>query len=292
MSALPPRPTQLRFDTPEGVPIDLELGRVGDRASAFLLDSIVVWGLTLAALLGAAVSGSGWLIALALAGTFVFRVFYFVWGEARADGATFGKRRLGLRVVRSDGGPLTIEAVLTRNFTRELETTAPLAFLAAGDHFWPGHGALVRTAAAFWMLAIPTLPLWTRLRLRLGDLVAGTRVVVSPKHLLLADLAARPAAKPNATPTPSAEIAFLPGQLGIYGIYELQVLEDVLRKADDPGGKEAVAKVAMRIRSKLNFDPAAQGQVPDRRFLEVFYAAQRKHLEQQLLFGKRKERKS
>jgi len=90
---------------------------------------------------------------------------------------------------------------------------------------------------------------------------------------------------------PEAELVFRPAQLGVYGIYELQVLEDVLRKRMQPGGKEAVAAVAKRIKVKIEWNDTMQGTAPDHTFLERFYAAQRKHLEQQLLFGKRKERK-
>jgi len=132
------------------------------------------------------------------------------------------------------------------------------------------------------------MPLWNRSRARLGDLVAGTRVVRVPRALLLGDLVRRAAT--GAQQREAGAPVFKPAQLGIYGIYELQVLEDVLRKARQPGGKEAVAAVAQRIRAKIGWDEA-QGEFADEKFLEHFYAAQRKHLEQQLLFGKRKERK-
>ena len=290
---------QLRIATPEGVPITLELGGVAERLFAFLLDILLVILLNLVLLIGAALTGNWWLIAFALSLSFVIRVFYFVWYEARPRGSTPGKRRLGLRVVRADGGPMSLDAVLTRNFTRELEVFVPLSFLIAAEHFWPGHSGWARLGASFWFLAIATMPLWSRSRMRLGDLVAGTRVVRAPRTFLLADLARRSTSVPagNSSATTIADAAtnsaplFLPAQLTIYGIYELQVLEDVLRKSQKPGGREAMTAVARRIQAKIVWDSATQGKLPDDQFLERFYAAQRQHLEQQLLFGKRKERK-
>ncbi len=292
---------QLRIATPDGVPITLELGGVAERLFAFLLDMLLVVLLNLVLVIGGLLTGNWWLIAFALSLSFVIRVFYFVWYEARPRGATPGKRRLGLRVVRADGGPMSLDAVLTRNFTRELEIFVPLSFLVAAEHFWPGHSGWARLGASFWFLAIATMPLWSRNRVRLGDLVAGTRVVRVPRTFLLADLTRRsaPAASASAnSPMPAVPSAapgsapvFLPSQLTIYGIYELQVLEDVLRKSQKPGGREAMAAVTKRIKAKIGWDATKQGKLPDDQFLERFYAAQRQHLEQQLLFGKRKERK-
>lgn len=282
-------PRMLRIDTPDGVAVELELGGVAERLFAFLLDMLLVLLTSLLLLIAAAAMESwvlfGWMLSL----SFVIRVFYFVWREAQPRAATFGKRRLGLRVVRADGGPLSLEAVLVRNFTRELEVFVPLAFVATADEIWPGHSALARLGASFWFLAVATMPLWSRSRVRLGDLVAGTRVVRTPRSLLLGDLARRttPPAKDTAPEAPQ----FRPEQLSIYGIYELQVLEEVLRKARQPGGREAMAAVASRIRTKIDWDPLRQGTLGDEEFLQVFYAEQRRHLEQQLLFGKRKERR-
>ena len=266
-------PRMLRFDTPDGVAVELELGGVAERLFAFLLDMLLVF-LTSMLLLIAVATTQSWVL--------------FGW-MLSPRGATFGKRRLGLRVVRADGGPLSLEAVLVRNFTRELEVFVPLAFVVTSDQIWPGHSAIARLGASFWFLAVATMPLWSRSRVRLGDLVAGTRVVRTPRTLLLGDLARRttPTAKDTAPDAPQ----FRPEQMSIYGIYELQVLEEVLRKARQPGGREAMAAVAARIRTKIDWDPLRQGTLGDEEFLQAFYAEQRRHLEQQLLFGKRKERR-
>lgn len=290
-AALQPSPAQLHIHTPEGVPIALEIGSAADRIAAFLIDLLLMLAVGALVLVAAALARSFWLVAFALSLWFALRVFYFVWFEARARGATPGKLRMGLRVVCADGGPLTIEAVLARNFTRELEVFVPLVFLFAAHEFWPGHAGWARLGASGWILVIATMPLWSRGRTRLGDLIAGTRVVRVPRALLMPDLARRRNATAGEAQAAAVDPQFLPAQLRIYGIYELQVLEDVLRKARQPGGREAVAAVSKRIRTKIGWDAATQGELADEVFLERFYAAQRRHLEQQLLFGKRKERK-
>src|SRR5262249_21910345 len=157
--------------------------------------------------------------------------FYFVAWEVGRSGVTPGKRRLRLRVISRDGGPLTAEAVFARNLTRDLEVLLPLVALLAPQSLVPGPPVLGSVLAVAWLLALAPLPLFSRDRLRFGDLVAGTIVVRAPASLLLHDLAdgARPAAAPEES---GGEIAFTREQLDVYGIRELQVLEDLLRRDD------------------------------------------------------------
>lgn len=286
-----PAAQNLRIETPEGVAVTLVRGTASDRAIAFIIDMAIIMVAIIGMVLLALVVHSMWVIAFFISLIFVLRIFYFVIYEAGRRGATIGKRIMKLRVVRADGGQLTIDAVLTRNFTRELEVFLPLAFLFSHDQFWAGHSPWAKGIASLWILVIPTMPIWSRGRVRLGDLVGGTRVVRAPRALLLKDMAQRREPVWGNRAAPPTELAFKAEQLSIYGIYELQVLEDVLRKKTEPGGKEATAAVAKRIKAKINWSDSIQGKIADPIFLEQFYAAQRKHLEQQLLFGKRKERK-
>ncbi|HEY0991629.1 MAG TPA: hypothetical protein VGD80_31470, partial [Kofleriaceae bacterium] len=88
---------------------------------------------------------------------------------------------------------------------------------------------------------------------------------------------------------PAAAHVFSDAQLGIYGIYELQVLEGVLRiSPGDSAHLEAVRTVAEKVRNKIRYE----GRVTDdERFLREFYVAQRAHLEQKMLFGQRRQDK-
>lgn len=286
----------LRIETAELVPVRLVVAGAGERFVALLIDAVLMIAVLLAVGFLAVSIRSLWLLAVTVAAFFALRVFYFVLFESGPRAATPGKRLLGLRVVRADGGPLSVEAVLARNFTRELELFAPLIVLIYAAQFWPGHSGLARLLAAGWVLAIATMPLWSPSRVRLGDLIAGTRVVRLPRATLLADLSRRVQEqeqpdRPDRPDRPAAETTFSPAQLAIYGIRELQVLEEVLRRSREPGGSEAVAAVSKRIRGKIGYDVASQGELADVEFLRRFYAAQRRHLEQELLFGRRKERR-
>jgi hypothetical protein len=89
--------------------------------------------------------------------------------------------------------------------------------------------------------------------------------------------------------------SFTQSQLDIYGVYELQTLEAVLRRAD-VNNLAARQEIAKRIRAKIGWPDASQGAVEERgfdatAFLEAFYAAQRAQLERRMLFGKRRKDK-
>ena len=287
--------------TPEGVPIRFVVATAGDRIAAFLIDGTIlviaqVLVLIAAGLLGLTVSG--FLMALGLAAQFLIRNGYFAWFEAGPRGATPGKRRLGLRVVDRYGGSLSTEAVIVRNLTRDVELWMPLLALIAPDSLWPGAPGWVRLLALLWLLVFALLPLFNSLRLRIGDLVAGTMVVEAPKAALLADVGRTPVVKtvPGAPPTlagapPPRAHVFTDEQLDIYGIYELQVLEDVLRGPTFGGeGRASREAVAKAIRAKIKW-PAERAREPAEPFLRDFYAALRDRLERRMLLGKKKRDK-
>jgi uncharacterized RDD family membrane protein YckC len=280
--------------TPEGIPLRFTLARAGDRAAAFVLDAliqiavlvVVSWGLSLAA------GGAGsWLTAVIVILAFLFVNFYFAFFEVRWQGATPGKRRIGIRVIDARGGQLETSAVLARNLIRELEVWTPLRFLLASSVVWPEAPGWAQLCAGGWAFVFLFMPAFNKDRLRVGDMIAGTRVVMQPKIVLVPDLVEE-AAVPRYAPAggkPAAAYAFSDVQLGIYGVYELQVLERVLRtNPGEASHAEAVRTVSEKVREKIRYD----GQVfDDERFLREFYAAQRAHLEQKLLFGQRREDK-
>jgi uncharacterized RDD family membrane protein YckC len=269
--------------TPEGIPLRIELARAGDRLGGFLLDFLI---LALASILVYLLAGwasswdESWGLALGLLIAFVLRTFYFVWFEIRWQGRTPGKRAVGTRVMDAQGGALRSDAVVVRNLMRELEVWLPLAFLAAPERIWPGAPGWARLAFIAWALVFAVLPLFNRDRLRAGDMVAGTRVVIAPKAVLLADLG-------EATAKRGAAHAFTDAQLDVYGIHELQTLEDLLRRTD-PQRRAAYEAVARQIRKKIDWrGPDA----PPEGFLREFYAALRSRLEGKMLLGRRKRDK-
>jgi len=290
MSAPAASPERIReVVTPEGVPLRFTLALAGDRAGAFLLDLLalalatlvlaipLVW-LAVRDVLDADVVGAAALLAVFLLRTFYFAFFELVW-----QGQTPGKRRAGIRAVDARGGPLSAEAVLTRNLTRELELFLPFIAIFAPEALYPGAPLGAQLVALVWMVIFGLLPLFNHDRLRVGDLVAGTVVVREPRTLLLDDLVIAAAAREA-----SAAFSFTPAQLDVYGEYELQVLEGVLRGSDAPGHAEAVRTVADKIRARIAWE-GPRGE--DAAFLHAFYAAQRGRLERGLLLGRRRARK-
>jgi uncharacterized RDD family membrane protein YckC len=270
--------------TPEGVPLVFEVAPLGDRAVAFALDALVVvlvsFALAFAALLAGIAVGELALAAFLLA-WFLLRTFYFTVFEGLWSGRTPGKRALRIRVIDRRGGPLTGAAVFARNLTRELELFLPLVAIFAPDSLLPDVPAWTRALALGWVVALVLVPFFTPDRLRAGDLLAGTLVVRIPRARLLDDLA-------EAAPVPEAALTFTPEQLDLYGIYELQVLEGVLR-GNAPDRAHLLGQIAAKVRQKIGWKGPAQDPED---FLNAFYAAQRRRLEQRMVLGQRRERKA
>ncbi|HEX8388324.1 MAG TPA: RDD family protein [Sphingomonas sp.] len=270
-----PRSLRRAFVTPEGVDLRLELGTAGARAGAFLLDLLMLLAIliTVSIAVGYLLSAGRTeiLLILWLLGAFVLRNGWFILWELGGRGATPGKRALGLRVVARDGARLSGGAVVARNAMREIEVFLPLSFLA--DRSADGLADTVTTLFALsWSGLFLFFPLFNRDRLRVGDLVAGTWVVRTARRKLAADLAA--------APRPDERRRFSDAALGLYGVYELQTLETVLRS----GQADTIATVAAAIRRKA----AMPDDGDDQGFLSDYYAALCERLERGLMVGRRR----
>ena len=255
--------------TPDGVPLRIEVAEFTERVAAFSLDFIFTVFVAWALLLGAIFLAFGGLaeitIPAATFATFVVRNAYFVAFELMWAGVTPGKRIVGLRVIDRHGGALTPSAVVARNLSREVETFFPLAMVlqSGGWVVAPWEGLPV----AAWLLLTSLLPLCNRDRLRAGDLIGGTIVIAVPKRVLLQDLAVE-----------RLRFDFSDEQLQRYGILELQVLEDVLRRSDAFAPQPLLDDIAEKIRRKIRY-PQPVAPRDTYAFLRDFYAAQREFLE-------------
>lgn len=276
-------PLKRALITPEGVWLDVKLGSAGARAAAFALDLVILLGavfaMTRLALLAAYVIGeqvSTLIAVIWLLGFFVLRNFYFILFESGARAATIGKRALGLRVVARDGGRLTAGAVVARNMMRELEAFLPITLLpiSAAQGFADRWTAVLAFA---WTLLFLFFPLFNRDKLRAGDLIAGTWVVVNERRKIGDELLSD---DPQALAAQARIAPFTPEELAVYGQFELQKLEEVLRQQDN----DTMTTVAMAIRRKLGREDDRH----DAAFLNAYYTALRQHLERKLLFGQRK----
>jgi uncharacterized RDD family membrane protein YckC len=287
---------QRQLITPEGVDLRINLGSASQRASAFLIDAAMIIGIMVGVTLVYALAINGlraaghalnikwdgedlarelfemfWLL-----GFFILRNGWFLGFELGPRAATPGKRIVGFQVAMRNGGRLSADALIARNAMREIEVFLPLTFLlynaVANVDGW------IVLLGLLWSGIFALFPLFNRDRLRVGDLVAGTFVVQAPRRRLATDLTERRSAMAPA-------FAFSPDQLDVYGVKELQVLEDVLRR----NALAAQRVVADRIRSKIGWTPRTGESDGD--FLDAYYAALRTRLESRLLLGKRRRDK-
>lgn len=279
-------PALRTLTTPEGVLISVHLADRSTRAGAFLLDVLIVsltvivlflaFGLTLRP------TGPGlWMASGVMIIVFLVRSCYFVFFEARWRGATPGKRMMGIRMVDRSGQHLSTEAVIARNLMREVEFFMPMTLLLVVS--FGGENQWTTLATLAWTLIFLFMPMFNRDRLRAGDIIGGTWVVVTPRAALLRDIADANRDRIRKAP----DVAFTTEQLDVYGEYELQTLEEVLRM-NGAGSARWESEVARRIQRRIKWRAQVGRKPTDRVFLEAFYAALRGHLEQKMLFGERR----
>ena len=282
--------------TPEGIALPVRLASRGARFGALLIDLVIMAagyiGLNLLLGVVAALSGTidqkaltdpgpllQFLTVTSMMAFFLFRHGYFLLFELGPRGATPGKRANRIRVAARDGGRLTTEMVLARNLLRDIELFLPLAAIVA----LPG-GQAVDWALFAWLMLFAFLPVFNRDRLRAGDLVAGTWVVEMPRRRLEAVLSTGHTAATGTSQATGASYRFTDAELALYGEYELQTLERVLRE----GRHEGLVSVHEAICRKIGWNPGAGDE---RAFLEAYYTQLRGRLESGMRMGRRKASK-
>ncbi len=149
------------FETPEGAELELRVAGVGARALAWMIDStiLVLLLLGVALVIFAAIFNVGsrstaeYSTGLHMLIVFFLWWFYDVYFEVFRNGATPGKKFMGLRVVHDDGTPVGWGASIVRNLLRSVDFMPFLYF--------------------FGMTSL----LLNKDFKRLGDLSAGTLVI-------------------------------------------------------------------------------------------------------------------
>lgn len=153
--------------SPENVSLRFEVAGVGSRSVAALIDYLIIGVGYLALTTGvfilvghsSASSTGPWAfaslatVAVLILASFFLWFGYFVLFELLWNGQSVGKRRVGLRVIRADGQPISITASLARN--------------------------VVRIVDLFMFIGLLVM-LIDRSSRRLGDFVAGTLVIREP----------------------------------------------------------------------------------------------------------------
>ena len=190
---------------------------------------------------------------------------------------------MGIRVAARDGGRLTAEAVIARNIIRDIELFLPLVFITSGE----ADGSMsdfTAWAGFIWVLMFLIFPLLNKDRLRCGDLIAGTWVIQNVKTGLDGVVAPGVARQAAGDGKGAPSYQFSDAELSVYGEYELQTLEKVLRSGSD----EALETVSASICRKIGWEP---GSGDERAFLEAYYTALRARLERGMRLGKRRKDK-
>ncbi|MBY4612400.1 RDD family protein [Rhizobium redzepovicii] len=273
-----------QFIPPEGVPITFAIGSIGSRLGAQILD-IIFTGI-LIFICAFVIGFTGILpsnveaMLIVLLG-FLVRTPYYILSELIWNGRTLGKKITGIRVINASGRRLTPHQVTARNLMKEVEIFGPMSLLASIEY----QSAWENGLTSIWLLVVVIVPLANRRRQRLGDIIAGTLVIDNPRSVLLSDLAL---SAPAAAAQP--EFEFLPEHLDVYGKYELQTLEDVLRDTTKNAQSEEIVQILRTIIRRIRYpDTVKPGQ--ELLFLNEFYRAQREHLESLKLFGTLRENK-
>jgi hypothetical protein len=178
-----------------------------------------------------------------------------------------------LRVIDRGGGPLFPAAIVARNLTREVEIFLPLGLFLSLPRVESALDFWGSAAYLGWIVLISALPFFNRDHLRAGDMIAGTMVISVPRRHLLAELVES-----------DVKYVFTRSQLDIYGAFELQVLEELLRRPTSPETSNLQRQVCSKICGKIGWTDAVPPS-ETAAFLKAFYTAERAHLERGQLFG-------
>lgn len=245
------------IETPEHVDFEFRVAGPWRRGAAYLTDlmlrvvvfSIVTFLLMLAAnVFSAAKDVSGASEAAILLAYFGFEWFYFVAFEWLWSGRTPGKRAFGLRVVKEGGYPIGLQDALLRNLLRAADLMPPLLPL----------GLPIPT----YLVGILASGADPRFR-RLGDMVAGTMVIV--------DEPVRLRAPAPVDPPPSVEeMSAIPAHPRL-SVEERKTLDAFLRRfrTIHPARREEIClDFATQLAKRLGSQPPPSGA----RYLQLIYA--------------------
>lgn len=240
----------LSIDTPENVAFGYEVAGIGSRFLAAVVDTLIIFVLL------ALVNLTLFLLALSffrdqlrfdspvlvwlgvVFGLFAFAFFwgYYIFFEMLWNGQSPGKRWAGLRVIRTDGTPITLTESIVRNLVR-----------------------LVDLMPAYYGVGVVTMFINGQSR-RLGDLAAGTLVVRDRVTVTLESLATRPApppvpAPPTATdpasPSPAPPATDWPVER--LTSHDLEMAEDFLRRRVQLANRTALARrIAQALFNQMN----------------------------------------
>src|SRR5574337_1490507 len=219
------------ISTPENVAFGYDIAGIGSRFLAAVVDTLiilalqVVVNLTLLVLVQSFFRNqlnfdspvAAWLIAVFGLIAFAFFWGYYIFFEMLWNGQSPGKRWVGLRVIRTDGTPITLTESIVRNLVR-----------------------LVDFLPAYYGVGVVTMFVNGQSR-RLGDLAAGTLVVRDRATVTLESLAARPAPTPLSAADPASPPPATGWPVERLSSHDLEMAEDFLRRHAQLSNRAALA---------------------------------------------------
>lgn len=149
----------IEIRTTQNVVIEYELATLWERFLAFLIDALIVF-LCYAVLAGLFLNAASenledamWLVSVIVALPMILFIFYQLLSEVLADGQSWGKKAMGIKVVRLDGQEPGLSDYLLRAVFHFIDTFLSITALAA---------LFISSSAQ---------------RQRLGDMTANTSVI-------------------------------------------------------------------------------------------------------------------
>lgn len=244
----------LQIDTPENVIFDYQIAGIGSRFLACTIDTLLIMlimvfvNFLITLVLREVAFGKidhirAWV--LALLGLLNFGVFwgYYMLFETIWNGQTPGKVRLGLRVIRGSGTPITVSEVVIRNLVRVVDFLPALYTAGIVAMFIDGQSR------------------------RLGDLAANTVVVYDREAIELSSVASSINAKPAALHQPIDHFQDDSLPVRRLSAQEVMMVEEFFRRRFQLSNREAMAhKLLRRMYAQMGvaLPPLQEGEAEER----------------------------
>jgi len=238
----------LNIHTPENVAFGYQVAGIGSRFLATLIDTLLVFLLQIVVVVVYVVilnvldidrsgSASAWIAAIMGIIIFIFYWGYYILFEVFWNGQSPGKRWTGLRVIRSDGTPITLSEALIRNLVRIVD-------------FLP----------AMYGVGVITMFIDSRSR-RLGDMAAGTLVVHDRAPISIQSLSKK--REVNLRPWAMEKIKVSLDGFPVERLTndELNLIEDFLGRRDQLTHRDQLAvQILNTLHTRLGLPPPTIGR--------------------------------
>lgn len=250
----------LSIETPENVAFGYEVAGIGSRFLAALVDTILI--IVLQAIVNFTLlllrisffdnvfegNLSVWLVAIFSLISFALFWGYYILFEMIWNGQSPGKRWIGLRVLRTDGTPITLIESIVRNLVR-----------------------LVDFLPFFYGVGVVTMFINEQSR-RLGDLAAGTLVVHDRATVTLESLSTSSASLGPVSRTSTATVDLPIERLSNH---DIEMAEDYLRRRHELANSSTLANRLIQVLyARMGLPPPELGWLASEKLLrEIVHAS-------------------